>query len=138
MFWKVNFIFLESNAGKWNSAFKSISPPESNDLTCMTLSKWYAVFVIKVVISYIEMALHGSKQINFEKSTLVLNGQYWLQHKIVYCIFTYLLTKYRRKYRYRYRNISSISYQYHIHLSLIHIWRCRRIERCRSRWSPYH
>ena len=26
----------------------------------------------------------------------------------------------------------------HTHLSLIHIWRCRRIERCRSRWSPYH
>ena len=26
----------------------------------------------------------------------------------------------------------------HIYLSLIHIWRCRRIERCRSRWSPYH
>ena len=26
----------------------------------------------------------------------------------------------------------------YIHLSLIHIWRCRRIERCRSRWSPYH
>ena len=25
-----------------------------------------------------------------------------------------------------------------IGLSLIHIWRCRRIERCRSRWSPYH
>ena len=25
-----------------------------------------------------------------------------------------------------------------LHLSLIHIWRCRRIERCRSRWSPYH
>ena len=25
-----------------------------------------------------------------------------------------------------------------VHLSLIHIWRCRRIERCRSRWSPYH
>ena len=24
------------------------------------------------------------------------------------------------------------------HLSLIHICRCRRIERCRSRWSPYH
>ena len=23
-------------------------------------------------------------------------------------------------------------------LSLIHIWRCRRIERCWSRWSPYH
>ena len=23
-------------------------------------------------------------------------------------------------------------------LSLIHIWRCRRIRRCRSRWSPYH
>ena len=27
---------------------------------------------------------------------------------------------------------------YMITLSLIHIWRCRRIERCRSRWSPYH
>eukprot|EP00826_Nyctotherus_ovalis_P007258 TRINITY_DN117_c0_g5_i1.p1 TRINITY_DN117_c0_g5~~TRINITY_DN117_c0_g5_i1.p1 ORF type:complete len:339 (-),score=98.34 TRINITY_DN117_c0_g5_i1:16-1032(-) len=25
-----------------------------------------------------------------------------------------------------------------INLSLIHICRCRRIERCRSRWSPYH
>ena len=25
-----------------------------------------------------------------------------------------------------------------LRLSLIHIWRCRRIERCRSRWSPYH
>ena len=23
-------------------------------------------------------------------------------------------------------------------LSLIHIWRCRRRLRCRSRWSPYH
>ena len=23
-------------------------------------------------------------------------------------------------------------------LSLIHIWRCRRVLRCRSRWSPYH
>ena len=27
---------------------------------------------------------------------------------------------------------------YSVYLSLIHIWRCRRIERCRSRWSPYH
>ena len=26
----------------------------------------------------------------------------------------------------------------HTHLSLIHIWRCRRVLRCRSRWSPYH
>ena len=26
----------------------------------------------------------------------------------------------------------------YLELSLIHIWRCRRIERCRSRWSPYH
>ena len=26
----------------------------------------------------------------------------------------------------------------HKHLSLIHIWRCRRLLRCRSRWSPYH
>eukprot|EP00826_Nyctotherus_ovalis_P039971 TRINITY_DN3884_c0_g4_i2.p1 TRINITY_DN3884_c0_g4~~TRINITY_DN3884_c0_g4_i2.p1 ORF type:complete len:161 (-),score=46.99 TRINITY_DN3884_c0_g4_i2:18-500(-) len=25
-----------------------------------------------------------------------------------------------------------------VYLSLIHICRCRRIERCRSRWSPYH
>ena len=29
-------------------------------------------------------------------------------------------------------------YEQHQQLSLIHIWRCRRIERCRSRWSPYH
>ena len=26
----------------------------------------------------------------------------------------------------------------HEPLSLIHIWRCRRRLRCRSRWSPYH
>ena len=25
-----------------------------------------------------------------------------------------------------------------VDLSLIHIWRCRRRLRCRSRWSPYH
>ena len=25
-----------------------------------------------------------------------------------------------------------------LYLSLIHIWRCRRRLRCRSRWSPYH
>ena len=29
-------------------------------------------------------------------------------------------------------------YCMYMYLSLIHIWRCRRIERCRSRWSPYH
>ena len=28
--------------------------------------------------------------------------------------------------------------QYCPELSLIHIWRCRRITGCRSRWSPYH
>ena len=33
-------------------------------------------------------------------------------------------------------NLTSQLYEYE--LSLIHIWRCRRIERCRSRWSPYH
>ena len=26
----------------------------------------------------------------------------------------------------------------HTLLSLIHIWRCRRVSQCRSRWSPYH
>ena len=37
-------------------------------------------------------------------------------------------------------NIDSLCTQNHpeLYLSLIHIWRCRRIERCRSRWSPYH
>ena len=25
-----------------------------------------------------------------------------------------------------------------VRLSLIHIWRCRRLLTCRSRWSPYH
>ena len=25
-----------------------------------------------------------------------------------------------------------------LYLSLIHIWRCRRLLTCRSRWSPYH
>ena len=46
------------------------------------------------------------------------------------------------------RNSSSVPYSVYVkihatsrqllRLSLIHIWRCRRIERCRSRWSPYH
>ena len=37
-------------------------------------------------------------------------------------------------------NLSKALFLYRICLllSLIHIWRCRRIERCRSRWSPYH
>ena len=26
----------------------------------------------------------------------------------------------------------------YFNLSLIHIWRCRRLLTCRSRWSPYH
>eukprot|EP00826_Nyctotherus_ovalis_P014921 TRINITY_DN141_c0_g1_i10.p1 TRINITY_DN141_c0_g1~~TRINITY_DN141_c0_g1_i10.p1 ORF type:complete len:113 (+),score=22.92 TRINITY_DN141_c0_g1_i10:85-423(+) len=30
------------------------------------------------------------------------------------------------------------SNEHYVYLSLIHICRCRRIERCRSRWSPYH
>ena len=34
--------------------------------------------------------------------------------------------------------VTSESSSSRIYLSLIHIWRCRRIERCRSRWSPYH
>eukprot|EP00826_Nyctotherus_ovalis_P004143 TRINITY_DN10865_c0_g1_i4.p1 TRINITY_DN10865_c0_g1~~TRINITY_DN10865_c0_g1_i4.p1 ORF type:complete len:100 (+),score=22.23 TRINITY_DN10865_c0_g1_i4:144-443(+) len=34
-----------------------------------------------------------------------------------------------------YSNYISAKFKY---LSLIHICRCRRIERCRSRWSPYH
>ena len=34
--------------------------------------------------------------------------------------------------------ISRIQFGAQWTLSLIHIWRCRRIERCRSRWSPYH
>ena len=34
---------------------------------------------------------------------------------------------------------AAIDYGYrHIDLSLIHIWRCRRLYSCRSRWSPYH
>ena len=37
------------------------------------------------------------------------------------------------RYRSQVPNTSRVS-----NLSLIHIWRCRRIERCRSRWSPYH
>ena len=34
--------------------------------------------------------------------------------------------------------ILSVFHKQTLVLSLIHIWRCRRIERCRSRWSPYH
>ena len=38
----------------------------------------------------------------------------------------------------RVHNAIQIVYYYVLLLSLIHIWRCRRIERCRSRWSPDH
>ena len=38
----------------------------------------------------------------------------------------------------RHISVIYLSYITHISLSLIHIWLCRRIERCRSRWSPYH
>ena len=30
------------------------------------------------------------------------------------------------------------SHERRCNLSLIHIWRCRRLLTCRSRWSPYH
>ena len=33
---------------------------------------------------------------------------------------------------------SSPIYRDTFYLSLIHIWRCRRLLTCRSRWSPYH
>ena len=40
---------------------------------------------------------------------------------------------------YLFRNIFSWKLTAHIFpLSLIHIWRCRRLVECRSRWSPYH
>ena len=35
-------------------------------------------------------------------------------------------------------NSINILCTYMMYLSLIHIWRCRRITGCRSRWSPYH
>ena len=31
-----------------------------------------------------------------------------------------------------------ITFKHTLVLSLIHIWRCRRLLTCRSRWSPYH
>eukprot|EP00826_Nyctotherus_ovalis_P032640 TRINITY_DN26297_c0_g1_i2.p3 TRINITY_DN26297_c0_g1~~TRINITY_DN26297_c0_g1_i2.p3 ORF type:complete len:110 (+),score=28.26 TRINITY_DN26297_c0_g1_i2:76-405(+) len=34
--------------------------------------------------------------------------------------------------------VADIPFIKRMELSLIHICRCRRIERCRSRWSPYH
>ena len=37
-----------------------------------------------------------------------------------------------------YTRNNTLPHVLHVLLSLIHIWRCRRIERCRSRWSPYH
>eukprot|EP00826_Nyctotherus_ovalis_P066228 TRINITY_DN9770_c0_g4_i1.p1 TRINITY_DN9770_c0_g4~~TRINITY_DN9770_c0_g4_i1.p1 ORF type:complete len:176 (+),score=69.52 TRINITY_DN9770_c0_g4_i1:1-528(+) len=40
-----------------------------------------------------------------------------------------------------FKNFGKIKYpagHVYDYLSLIHICRCRRIERCRSRWSPYH
>ena len=37
--------------------------------------------------------------------------------------------------QYRWKNLSIRPIK---NLSLIHIWRCRRLLTCRSRWSPYH
>ena len=34
--------------------------------------------------------------------------------------------------------IAIVDLQLTLRLSLIHIWRCRRLLTCRSRWSPYH
>ena len=39
-----------------------------------------------------------------------------------------------------FKNMAHVGSFWHfvICLSLIHIWRCRRLLTCRSRWSPYH
>ena len=34
--------------------------------------------------------------------------------------------------------LAKLSFDSGLDLSLIHIWRCRRLLTCRSRWSPYH
>ena len=34
--------------------------------------------------------------------------------------------------------LGAVPFRYIYYLSLIHIWRCRRLLTCRSRWSPYH
>eukprot|EP00826_Nyctotherus_ovalis_P024529 TRINITY_DN18960_c0_g1_i1.p1 TRINITY_DN18960_c0_g1~~TRINITY_DN18960_c0_g1_i1.p1 ORF type:complete len:110 (+),score=31.67 TRINITY_DN18960_c0_g1_i1:119-448(+) len=65
-------------------------------------------------------------------------------YKLIYCVvtgevvnnkafFNKLFGKSMNEGRVADMNIKRIS-----KLSLIHICRCRRIERCRSRWSPYH
>ena len=35
-------------------------------------------------------------------------------------------------------NYEAVGHPNYMPLSLIHIWRCRRLLTCRSRWSPYH
>ena len=68
------------------------------------------IFVAQILILYLAMLFHTDiKAINSPTIILML-----------------LLT------------IAIFIYPVDLKLSLIHIWRCRRIERCRSRWSPYH
>ena len=62
---------------------------------------------------------------------------YYYNYFINVFIIISLLYHYHHRYHYPYHHLSS-PYDVMCHLSLIHIWRCRRIERCRSRWSPYH
>ena len=64
-------------------------------------------------------------------------GLLWLSRSthgficICYCVFHVFVFAF-------FAFIFAIVYLIHMYLSLIHIWRCRRLLTCRSRWSPYH
>ena len=88
----------------------------------------------------VNMTLNIPVQVSFcERQRNVLGKSVWRKHGS--CVYldkkTYiappLLTR-----RWRRSSRTNTNLRRYCVLSLIHIWRCRRIERCRSRWSPYH
>ena len=83
------------------------------------------VLVVRNFVSFQEFFQFRNKQKSLEARTTYLitrRRKHWLLSKML--ALNYSVThRVRRSY---------------VYLSLIHIWRCRRIERCRSRWSPYH
>eukprot|EP00826_Nyctotherus_ovalis_P030419 TRINITY_DN2428_c0_g2_i3.p1 TRINITY_DN2428_c0_g2~~TRINITY_DN2428_c0_g2_i3.p1 ORF type:complete len:155 (-),score=34.86 TRINITY_DN2428_c0_g2_i3:22-486(-) len=63
--------------------------------------------------------------------SLVLDSLEWSQPGIGRETFLFVIAFQAKQYFHHKKEMG-------VYLSLIHICRCRRIERCRSRWSPYH
>ena len=86
---------------------------------------FYNTFFKKSQLNQFKMKKWGQKRMNRALNSLCLSFLKSFNKMDIGCIISLYLR-------------SSIHTENIQGLSLIHIWRCRRLLTCRSRWSPYH